>query len=66
MIEIANSKKITLKEAVERYGFSKQFFYQRTSERGIPYEKIAGKIFFDIEKLDAWFAKQSETFEPIA
>jgi len=58
MIEIANEKYLTDKEASHIYGYSVSWFQkQRLKKEPPPYIKIQGKgkVYYSVKKLDEWF-----------
>jgi len=58
MIKLMNELVMTDKEAAERYGYSQSWFrIMRNKKKGPPYLQMKGKgkVYYYVEKTDAWF-----------
>lgn len=56
-----NKNKLSFNEAAEFLGYKKNYLYQLTSKRKIPFSKPTnGKIFFDRKKLEDWVLGSKE------
>lgn len=59
-----HNRKMSFNEAAEFLGYKKNYLYQLTSKRKIPFSKPTnGKIFFDRKKLQDWVLGSSEKSE---
>jgi predicted DNA-binding transcriptional regulator AlpA len=59
-------KKLSLRQAVIKYGKSEAFFYHKTSNHLIPFYRESegkGRLYFIESELDAWFANHSKRFD---
>lgn len=47
-------RRVGLKAAAAYCGLAKRTLYKKTHLREIPHSKVGGRLFFDLDALDAW------------
>ena len=57
-MEIQGKNLITIDEAIQKYGFSRQFFWSHTSARDVPFYKWGRRIVFDVDELEEWLLER--------
>ncbi len=53
-MQIQGKELISVSEAVTRYGLSKQFFWNATSAKTVPFYKWGRRVVFDVQELEEW------------
>jgi excisionase family DNA binding protein len=47
-------RRVGLSEAAQYCGYANRTMYKKTHRREVPHSKVGGRLFFDLDQLDAW------------
>lgn len=47
-------RRVGLPEAAQYCGLAHRTMYKKTHRREVPHSKVGGRLFFDLDELDAW------------
>jgi excisionase family DNA binding protein len=47
-------RRVGLPEAAQYVGLAERTLYKATHRRTIPHSKVGGRLYFDLDELDAW------------
>lgn len=47
-------RRVGLSEAAKYCGLAHRTMYKKTHRREVPHSKVGGRLFFDLDQLDAW------------
>lgn len=47
-------RRVGLSEAAKYCGLANRTMYKKTHRREVPHSKVGGRLFFDLDLLDAW------------
>lgn len=47
-------RRVGLSEAAQYCGLAHRTMYKKTHRREVPHSKVGGRLFFDLDELDAW------------
>jgi len=47
-------RRVGLPEAAQYCGLANRTMYKKTHRREVPHSKVGGRLFFDLDLLDAW------------
>jgi excisionase family DNA binding protein len=47
-------RRVGLSEAAQYCGLANRTMYKKTHRREVPHSKVGGRLFFDLDELEAW------------